>query len=69
MTIAPNSTSYPYLAVAIHYDIPYSEVLDYVGFLDGDHDRISWLADCDRAVIFAAHSRERQRRVLLLRMP
>jgi hypothetical protein len=29
--IAKDSTSYPFLAVAVHYGIPYATVLEYVG--------------------------------------
>lgn len=35
MPIAPNSVSYPYLAVAQKHNIDYCEVLRYVDFLEG----------------------------------
>lgn len=36
--IALDSKSYPYLAVAQHYNIEYGEVLNYVNFLEKTHN-------------------------------
>ena len=34
MTIPLDSKSYPYLAIALHYNVPYAEVLQYSDLLD-----------------------------------
>lgn len=34
MTIARDSKSYPYLAIAQHYGVSYAEVLEYADLLD-----------------------------------
>ena len=59
MTIAKDSTSYPYLAVAVHYNVPYGDVLHYVNRIPSATLQRSqeW-----QIAAWEAYDREQQRR-------